>query len=40
MNFTTLFATEAEVAPRTLLTPADADPQAPLFATFYGPPSP
>jgi hypothetical protein len=40
MNFTTLFATEAEVAPRTLLTPADTDPQAPLFATFYGPPSP
>ncbi len=40
MNFTTLFATEAEATPRTLLTPADADPQAPLFATFYGPPSP
>jgi Transglycosylase SLT domain len=40
MNFTTLFATEAEVAPRRLLTPADAEPQKPLFATFYGPPSP
>jgi hypothetical protein len=40
MTFTTLFATEAEVKPRTLLTPADADPEAPLFATFYGPPSP
>jgi hypothetical protein len=40
MSFTTLFATEAEVKPRTLLTPTDADPEAPLFATFYGPPSP
>ncbi len=37
MSFTTLFATEAEIKPRTLLTPASTDPDAALFTTLYGP---
>jgi hypothetical protein len=40
VNFTTLFATESEIKPRTLLSPARSEVEAELFTTLYGPASP
>jgi hypothetical protein len=40
VNFTTLFATESEIKPRTLLSPARSEAEAELFTTLYGPASP
>jgi hypothetical protein len=40
VNFTTLFASESEIKPRTLLSPARSGAEAELFTTLYGPASP
>jgi hypothetical protein len=40
VNFTTLFATESEIKPRTLLSPARSEVEAELFTTLYGPAGP
>jgi hypothetical protein len=40
VNFTTLFATESEIKPRTLLSPGSNEPEAELFTSLYGPASP
>jgi hypothetical protein len=39
VNFTTLFATESVIKPRTLLSPARSEAEAELFTTLYGPAS-
>ncbi len=37
MSFTTLFSTESEIKPRTLMTPVAAENEEPFFSGLYGP---